>query len=710
MSVIYVDCDAAGANNGTSWADAFTSMQDALAAMGSGDQVWAAEGTYTPTAEVGGAGDEYKTFQLKNGAAVYGGFDGTETALADRDWFNNETILSGELGATDAYHVFYHPSGTNLDSTAVLDGFTICDGYAAGGGAHSNGGGIHNVQSSPTVRNCRLTSNYAGSSGAAIYNDNASPAVHNCRISDNTADGADGAVTNTNASSPVYAGCAILDNVGDSVGGMANRSSSDTSLVNCTIHGNAALSSASIGAGGIYNDDSSDLAVTNSIVWGNSAASPAAADEIYNNTTGAVAIDYSYYANDAGDVEEGSDWTETGCSHDDPAFVSAADRSLLSISPCINAGDDSSVPAAVTTDVVGAYRFSGGVVDIGAYEYQYTLRLQYTAGDNGSVTGDLDETIDYHGTGSAVTAVPDAGYSFGAWDDGSTDNPRTDAAVTADVDVRAIFTLDGLSAVEHQASRSITNDQSATLIYVVSGSSDQGEILASAEATSPASFEGLDRDAVDVVPLFIDTNNESACRWRVEVAYRVKGKIRPATGDSVYSFDTSGGTEHVTQALELSDSVGGFADHQKAINYDGEHVNGVDITVPRYSWTETHYLAANAVSFGFKASLFKLTGRVNNASFRGFAAGEVLFLGASGAKRSEEDWEITYHFAASPNAVGLPVEGLGSVDKKGWDYLWVRYEQAAGTKGLYPKPIQADVDKVYRDGNFAALGIGTAAK
>src|SRR5690606_2762089 len=135
---------------------------------------------------------------------------------------------------------------------------------------------------------------------------------------------------------------------------------------------------------------------------------------------------------------------------------------------------------------------------------------------------------------------------------------------------------------------------------------------------------------------------------------------------------------------------------------------GVDVTIPVYNFSETHYLATEAVTGAYKAALFQLTGRVNNASFKGFAAGEVLFLGASGSKRGKDDWEITFKFAASPNASGLVVGEITGITKKGWEYLWVRYADAEDTDAhvLVKKPVAAYVEQVYPYGNFAGLGIG----
>ncbi len=118
---IYVDADAPGpTHDGTSWNDAYLDLQSALTAVESGDEIWVAEGTYKPSVEVGGIGPRYATFQMKNGVGIYGGFDPTvgDDMWEERDWENNTTILSGDIGigesSDNCYHVFYHMS-LNLD-------------------------------------------------------------------------------------------------------------------------------------------------------------------------------------------------------------------------------------------------------------------------------------------------------------------------------------------------------------------------------------------------------------------------------------------------------------------------------------------------------------------------------------------------------------------------------------------------------------------
>lgn len=70
-----------------------------------------------------------------------------------------------------------------------------------------------------------------------------------------------------------------------------------------------------------------------------------------------------------------------------------------------------------------------------------TFTLTYTAGDNGTLTGDTSQTVEYDADGTSVTAVADPGYIFTGWSDGSTDNPRTDYEVTANIDVTANFAI-----------------------------------------------------------------------------------------------------------------------------------------------------------------------------------------------------------------------------------------------------------------------------
>jgi len=258
-AIIYVDADATGANDGTSWADAFTTLQPALDAAVAYDQIWVAAGIYLPTVEHGGTGERYKSFQMKNGVEIYGGFDPSTgiTDWLDRDWVSNPTILSGDIGvlgnaSDNSYHVFYH-NFIELDYSAILNGFVITAGNANGDiYPHSHGGGMFNdiYNSSPMITNCTFVNNNANLYGGGMYNTNHSnPKLNDCTFVDNTAGFGGGGMANIN-SLPGLGDCTFHSNYAVWGGGIYNSSSSPY-LYNITFSENTA----SYG-GGMVNESS----------------------------------------------------------------------------------------------------------------------------------------------------------------------------------------------------------------------------------------------------------------------------------------------------------------------------------------------------------------------------------------------------------------------------------------------------------------------
>ncbi len=274
-----------------------------------------------------------------------------------------------------------------------------------------------------------------------------------------------------------------------------------------------------------------------------------------------------------------------------------------------------------------------------------------------------------------------------------------------------------VSLTEKNDSRKVTtapngDAQSAEFVYTLTGVADENSARILATNSTASTYGDLIRKSISLEPVHVDTANLDACIWEVTVQYGEKDE--PESGDpSVFSFDTGGGTQHITQSLS---TIGKYAasgtapDFKGAVGVTHDNVEGVDITVPVYSFSETHYLTAAQVTAAYKGTLFNLTGKVNNAGFRGLAAGECLFLGASGSQRGPgEDWEITFKFAGSPNRTGITVGPITGIAKKGWEYLWVRYADTEDTASntLVKQPVAAYVEKVYEDGSFSSLGIGT---
>lgn len=189
----------------------------------------------------GGFGEHHKSFQMANGVAIYGGFDPSlgDVAWEDRDWVNNRAILSGDIGvegdaADNSYHVFYHPG--DLDSTAILDGFTITGGNADGNWPHGYCGGMHNHASSPTLTNCTFEANSAGIAGGGMYSKSSSPTLTNCTFERNQAIWGSG-MYNSHNCSPTLTNCTFAGNQAEWGGGMSNWDSSSPTLTNCILRG-----------------------------------------------------------------------------------------------------------------------------------------------------------------------------------------------------------------------------------------------------------------------------------------------------------------------------------------------------------------------------------------------------------------------------------------------------------------------------------------
>jgi uncharacterized repeat protein (TIGR02543 family) len=169
-TVLYVNHDASGGNDGTSWADAFSSLRDALAAAQAGQEIWVAAGIYNPFV----SNRATDTFLLPSGVALYGGFAGTESERAERDWLAHETILSGHIeGQTNIRHIVTATGAVD----ARIDGFTIRDGHSEGENPYADGVGaavfVGEGEGRLTLANCRIVDNHAQEGGVVYFDANA---------------------------------------------------------------------------------------------------------------------------------------------------------------------------------------------------------------------------------------------------------------------------------------------------------------------------------------------------------------------------------------------------------------------------------------------------------------------------------------------------------------------------------------------------------
>ncbi|NTU56288.1 MAG: hypothetical protein HGA79_08570, partial [Anaerolineales bacterium] len=229
--IIYVDADSTAVSpTGCSWAFAYTTLQDALndPALVSEDQIWVAEGTYYPDEGTGQTNNgRNSTFRLLDGISIYGGFNGNEALLEDRDEnpSTNGTVLSGDIGtlgvySDNAYHVV---TATTIVRPTVLDGFTITKGYATG--VETFGGGFFMVNSSPTLANLLIIDNHSpvGSGGGIFLSTD----------------------PGHTASSPLLTNVTFNLNIAEKGGGLLSQNSNPV-LTNVTFNNNQATN----GAGG----------------------------------------------------------------------------------------------------------------------------------------------------------------------------------------------------------------------------------------------------------------------------------------------------------------------------------------------------------------------------------------------------------------------------------------------------------------------------
>jgi predicted outer membrane repeat protein len=266
--IIYVDDSAIGANNGTTWADAYNYLQDALIDANTAEkpvEIRVARGIYKP--EQGAtinSGDQSATFQLINGVAIYGGYAGVGRPGSDtRDIELYKTIFSGDLDDNDtdvnspeelelnlnrADNSYQIVTGSGTDETAVLDGFTITGGNAFLF-TNRNGAGILIEHGSPQISNCTFIHNSAQYLGGGIYNYYSSPTIVNCTFFQNSAQDKGGGIYNYR-SNPALTNCTFSNN-SSRYGGGIHSSKSSSELADCTFSNNSARN-----GGGIYNDDS----------------------------------------------------------------------------------------------------------------------------------------------------------------------------------------------------------------------------------------------------------------------------------------------------------------------------------------------------------------------------------------------------------------------------------------------------------------------
>ncbi len=399
LTPIFVNSNATGNNDGTSWANAYTNLQTAInAATASINELWVAAGTYKPNGTA-----RTSTFTLKSNIKIYGGFNGSETTRAQRNTNLNLTRLSGDISGNDnstitatettrqdnAYHVI---SLLGNIRDAYLDGFTISNGNANGptltSGTtsaqyyHTRGGAIYLFPYTPfdapsiKVQNCILENNSGSDTGVfanyfanGISNLSFNVNIENCVVRNNYSgtnaqiliNGASGfswygnaTVTNTlfhNNTSGTGPSCLYLS-ASTASGGTALGI--NTQITNCTFSNNTGVN-----GNVIRTDNGSNNYFRNSIIYGNGSLTP-----LNITGTGGPVINSTNICQGA----------QIGGQNVNPLLNT--DYTLQSGSPAIDTGDNAYIPGTIIYDLGGNTRINNSIVDLGVFEYYSVLNSE----------------------------------------------------------------------------------------------------------------------------------------------------------------------------------------------------------------------------------------------------------------------------------------------------------------------------------------------
>ncbi|MVO09840.1 T9SS type A sorting domain-containing protein [Flavobacterium sp. TP390] len=388
---IYVNANATGNNDGTSWANAYTNLQTAIDNNFYKDDIWVAAGIYTPT-----SGGRNSTFLISDRMNMYGGFNGTESTLEQRDFRANVTVLNGDVNGNDNSNVnptepsradnLYHILTLKGQiSNAIIDGFTFS-------GANANGTSV--TSGTPSAQ-------YLNNRGGAVFvhtyvsNENIKATFSNCTFDENTA--TDTAVYANWFSTGVsqmnhdvnFESCIFKNNFSTQnaqvlfLGSNGFGQTHIGKVINCLFYNNTSINGpaaiyffTSTANGGnslgvvvevinstfssnngnfgntIRFDNSPRVTMINSIVYGNGSTTPLSGS--------------SYYTTVNSIVQGG----QMGGSDTDPLLD--IEFKLTASSPAINSGNDALVPGNILVDLAGNNRFVG-TIDKGAYEYDASL-------------------------------------------------------------------------------------------------------------------------------------------------------------------------------------------------------------------------------------------------------------------------------------------------------------------------------------------------
>jgi len=321
---IYADQTATGIQDGSSWENAFVTLQDALQVAGRADQVWVAEGLYRPDqGQLMSLGDRYAAFQPRAGVAIYGGFPSGGGPWTDRDPNVLITVLSGDLLGNDgdpneidlidapsrqdnSLHVV--ATGHWVDTGTILDGFVVHAGNANDSENHEwrNGGGLYSDAGNLTVKNCIFLENSCLANGGAIYTVDSNCLVVDCAFKGNVAREGGGGLSCGRNSHSLLRNTLFERNRADCGGGLSTTSGNSLIMSHCIFQRNRAESK----GGGLVSSSGSALIQAKNCVFVENHADYGGGVHLNGN----MILDHCTLTRNAADIANGGIWLSASSS------------------------------------------------------------------------------------------------------------------------------------------------------------------------------------------------------------------------------------------------------------------------------------------------------------------------------------------------------------------------------------------------------------
>lgn len=175
------------------------------------------------------------------------------------------------------------------------------------------------------------------------------------------------------------------------------------------------------------------------------------------------------------------------------------------------------------------------------------------------------------------------------------------------------------------------------------------------------------------------------------------------------AWDTIGHTERIYQALEEEKypQDPDTPTMEGAINVSGNAVEGIDVVRPSMRYSETWIMPASiALSDGFIGAVHKLTGTVNDSFFRVFEPGEALFMGGRCQWQGDQPYApVTFEFECRPNGDWYTPGWGDLIPKEGWEYIWIKYEDAVSGGSLIRRPKYVYKNKLFEKKDWFSEGL-----